>query len=343
MSRILTLAAVALLAGGSFSKAGADAPGVRIVEIPVAAREAPLNVTIWYPAAGEGTSRLLVGGNRLFRGTLGWQDAPIAEGRYPLVLVSHGSGGSFTALGWIASRLAAAGFIVAGPNHPGTMTGDSTPADTVTVWKRPADLSAVLSALLRNPVWAEHIDERRIGAMGFSLGGHTVLAIAGARVEREAYARYCETYPKMPDCVWYAKGGVDIRTVDREKFESSMRDPRIGSVVAIDPALARAYTRDSLKDVAIPVHLINLERPGSPWWEAARADEIVGAFPRANHRIVADAAHLSFLDECGPEARDMLEAEGETDPLCEDGGGRTRAKIHAELAETIEAAFERSW
>jgi len=134
MSRILTLAAVALLAGGSFSKAGADAPGVRIVEIPVAAREAPLNVTIWYPAAGEGTSRLLVGGNRLFRGTLGWQDAPIAEGRYPLVLVSHGSGGSFTALGWIASRLAAAGFIVAGPNHPGTMTGDSIPADTVTVW-----------------------------------------------------------------------------------------------------------------------------------------------------------------------------------------------------------------
>jgi predicted dienelactone hydrolase len=309
----------------------------------VAARAAPLKVTIWYPAAGEGGSPLLVGGSRLFRGTTGVQDAPVADGRHPLVLVSHGSGGTFTTLGWIASRLAAAGYIVAGPNHPGTMTADSTPADTVKVWERPADLSAVLSALLRDPVLGEHVDARRIGAMGFSLGGHTVMAIAGARVEREAYARYCDTYPKLPDCVWYARDGVDIRAVDREKFESSMRDPRIVSVVAIDPALAQAYTRDSLEEVAIPVRVVNLERPGSAWWDAVRSDAIVEAIPGATRHIVADAVHLSFLDECQPGAREMLEAEGETDPLCEDGGGRTRADIHAELAERIAAAFEGSW
>ena len=343
MRRVRPLFALALLVVASSAQAAIeDAVGVRFFDVTAPSRGEPLEVTAWYPAAAGGR-QVLVGDTRLFRGTAGAQDAPLAEGRYPLLLVSHGSGGSITTLGWIASHLARAGFIVAGPNHPGTTTGDSTPADTVKVWERPADLSALLTAMMADPLWRAHIDGSRIGAMGFSLGGHTVLALAGARVTREAYARYCEAKADMPDCVWFAKGGVDLRAVDALEFEKSNRDPRVGAVIAIDPSIVQALTPKSLSAIAVPVHLINLGGPGSIWWDAVQADVIARTVPRAGYDVVPDAAHLTFLAECQPDGRKFLEAVGETDPLCDDAGGRTRAEIHDALANMIEAALRKLW
>ena len=115
----LALAFIVVVTGTlpAVSEGTADAVGVRMFGVPSPAREADLGVTVWYPAA-TGGERVVVGNNRLFRGTAGMRDAPFLAGRYPLVLISHGSGGSINTLGWIASHLAIAGFIVAGPNHP---------------------------------------------------------------------------------------------------------------------------------------------------------------------------------------------------------------------------------
>ena len=256
--------------------------------------------------------------------------------------MSHGSGGSIRTIGWIASHLAAAGFIVAGPDHPGTTTGNSTPADTIRLWERPADMSAVLTAMLDEPTWEPHIDSDRIGAMGFSLGGYTVLALAGTRVSRDAYAGYCDTHPTMPDCVWFASGDVDMAAVDRSAFEGSSHDPRFNAVVAVDPSVVQAMTLDSLSAITVPIHLINLESPGSIWWEAVRSDAIAETIPGASHQVLF-GGHMAFLAECQPGARAFLQEVGETDPLCDDHGGKTRAEVHLALADMIEAAFRRSW
>ena len=179
--------------------------------------------------------------------------------------------------------------------------------------------------------------------MGFSLGGHSVMAIAGARVSREDYARYCEANATMPDCVWFASDQVDMRAVDREAFEWSSRDTRISAVVAIDPSVVHAFTPVSLEGITIPVNLINLGASDSAWWDAVRADLIAGRIDDARHQVIPDAAHLTFLAECQAGARAFLEEVGETDPLCEDAGGRTRSEIHAQLKGMIEAAFRQSW
>lgn len=62
--------------------------------------------------------------------------------------------------------------IVIAPNHPGSTSGDSSPAKTLRVWERPADLSAIadqLDTLLPEGLSA---DTWNIGAVGFSLGGY---------------------------------------------------------------------------------------------------------------------------------------------------------------------------
>ena len=342
MKRPIRSLSAALIASTAMSPAVAGEPaGVRFLAVSVPARDRPLDITVWYPAT-PGGAPTMVGDSRLFHGTEGMQDAPVADGRHPLILVSHGSGGSIRTIGWIASHLATAGFIVAGPDHPGTTTGNSTPADTIRLWERPADISALLTAMLDDPMWEPHIDDTRIGAMGFSLGGYTVMALAGTHVSREAYARYCDTHPTMPDCVWFASGSVDMGAVDRTAFEGSSHDPRINAVVAVDPSVVHAMTAESLGAIPIPVHLVNLENPGSAWWEAVRSDTIARTIPNASLQILP-SGHMSFLAECQPGAHAFLAEVGETDPLCDDHGDLTRAEVHAELADIIETAFRQSW
>ena len=185
---ILPLFSALLLASAAIPSAHATEVGVRTIAVFAPERGRDIAVTVWYPATGGGTPGL-VGDNRLFEGAPALRDAPIAEGDFPLVLFSHGSGGRIEGLSWLATALAEAGFVVAGPNHPGTTSGDSTPAATPKIWERTADLSALIDGFSADAGWREAIDAARIGVVGFSLGGATAMEIAGARADLEDYAR----------------------------------------------------------------------------------------------------------------------------------------------------------
>ncbi|MCX7277111.1 MAG: hypothetical protein NTZ15_07250 [Burkholderiales bacterium] len=318
-----------------------DAPGLQHIYLPTAARERTLDVLLWYPTAPGGQA-LLLEENRLFKGTPVRQDAPVAPGRYPLLLLSHGSGGNAAGMGWLAGPLAQRGYIVAAPNHPGTTTADSTPEATMRIWERPADISAVLTALLAQPDWQARIQPNRVAVLGFSLGGHTALALAGARVNLDRYARYCEDPAAMTvrlgECRWLAGSPVGLRQLDAAHFGQSFKDPRIQQAIAIDPGLAQAFEANSLHSITVPVQIINLGRPGTHP-RAVEGAPLAQAIPGSSYATVPDAIHFSFLRECQANGRAILAEEGEPDPLCDDGGSRARADIHAELLRLVSRAL----
>lgn len=304
--------------------------GVKTIAVQAAHRDRPIQTLIWYPAVAGGLVEN-VGDNPLFEGVPALRDAAMAEGLFPVIILSHGSGGNAANLGWLATALAEEGFIVAAPNHPGTTSGDSTPAETVKFWERPADLSAVLTQLLADEEMGERIDRRNLSLAGFSLGGYAVLTTAGARADAKAYARYCDTNTeKMSECAWLAKGGVDLHQLDDPRVNQSNLDARFTSVVAIDPGLAQAYREDSLAEINIPTLVINFGRPGKVPL-AVDSQRLVKIIPHSEYRTIADAIHFSFLGICKANAAAVLAAEGETDPLCDDGGGRPRKAIHDEI------------
>ena len=318
--------------------------GKATVSVTAPHRNAQLALHLWYPAAAGGVATL-VGDNPLFVGVPARLDASVAPGRHPLILLSHGSGGNAENLAWIATPLAEAGFIVAAPNHPGTTSRDSRQADTMKVWNRPRDLTAIIDALLKDPKWSGSIDPARIGALGFSLGGETVLAAAGARLDAAAFARYCDAIKEVPgmpsDCAWLKKGGIDLHAIDPVPFNAGYGDARVKAIVAVDPAGAQAYNSASLKAIGVPVTIINLGRAATILPAIAAAD-VAATIPHAAYETVADAVHFSFLGTCKPGGAEMLKSEGEGDPLCTDGGGRPRTALHAEIAALIGAAFARS-
>jgi predicted dienelactone hydrolase len=331
-----------LLFGLAYTSAWSqDGPGLQRLYLPAPARERPLEVLLWYPATAGGQAKL-VGESPLFHGTPAQLEAPVSDGRYPLVLLSHGSGGNAANMGWLAGPLARQGYIVAAPNHPGTTTGDSTPQATMRIWERPADISTMLTALLNQTSWQARIQPDRVAVLGFSLGGHTALALAGARVSLDSYARYCEDpvamTVRMGECRWLAGSPVGLRQLDATRFGQSFKDPRIQQAIAIDPGLAQAFETDSLHNITVPVHIINLGRPGTHP-RAVEAAPLAQAIPGSSYATVPDAIHFSFLGECQANGAAVLAQEGDTDPLCDDGGSRSRADIHAELLQLVSMAL----
>ena len=329
-----------------------EAVGVSDIAIHSPERGKDLAVTIWYPSDGKGT-QVLSGEDRIFQSTPAFKDAAVQPGRLPLVLLSHGSGSSVRSMAWIASKLASEGFIVAGTNHPGTTSGDSTPADTPKIWERTDDLSTILTAMTTQGKWSATVDTDRIGVVGFSLGGSAAMEISGARAGLDAYAHYCEDYTTMPDCQWFAGGRgylnnepvsvtkLDLRTLDKARFEQQNRDSRVRSAVLVDPGLALAFQPESLRKIDIPLTFINLGSKGKiP--PAVLADRLAAEVPGATYQQVDEADHFSFLPLCKEGASAFLKSVGERDPICEPAGPRDRSDIHAELEKMIVAAFNRT-
>lgn len=156
----------------------AESPvGFKTTTLPDAQTSRPLEMVAWYPAASTAKPQLIAD-NGVFIGALAVTDAPPAAGEHPLVVLSHGYGGNWGKQVWLASALAHKGYIVAAVNHPGTTTKDRSPQAAAQLWKRPADLSRAIDAVLAQPKQFGAVAKNRIAAVGHSLGGWTVLEIA---------------------------------------------------------------------------------------------------------------------------------------------------------------------
>jgi predicted dienelactone hydrolase len=338
MKLFLALPALALLVAPTIPHAdAADRIGVRTIAVPAPARGTQLDVTLWYPTISD-DAPVVVGDNAVFKGSSAHRDAPIASGSFPIILLSHGGLRAAPNLGvWIASRLAAQGFIVAAP-HPPKPNGQNAWDATREIWLRPADLSATLTAVERDPGLAGRIDAREVGILGFLLGGSSALALAGARVDAETYARSCDNGGVGLDCAWFTKSGVDLHEVDTTNVGRSNLDPRIKAVVAVDPELTTTFSAASLSGISIPVHIINLGRPDTilPGLRAASLEKQI---PGARYDLVPDATQFDSFNECKPEGPAILRREGDDESLC-NYGTRPREEIHAQLAAMIAAIFK---
>ena len=112
-------------------------------------RNRSLQTFVWYPAAtGAKPSALKKLGP--FAPVVAAKDAGLnkARAKYPVVLLSHGSGGTSDKLFWATEKLVQSGIVVIAVNHTGKMTGDSSGKGLLEVWKRPTDLTFALDQVM---------------------------------------------------------------------------------------------------------------------------------------------------------------------------------------------------
>lgn len=145
----------------------------------------PLVVELWYPAqpgTPQGTEyqTLLRDGHRAIalQGRAS-RDARQAEGRFPLVILSHGYPGNRMLMAHLGEKLASRGYVVASLDHT-----DSTYADkgalASTLVNRPLDTAFAKAAL------GHRADCRQYAIIGYSMGGYGALVAGGAAVSEAA-------------------------------------------------------------------------------------------------------------------------------------------------------------
>lgn len=303
----------------------------------------PVSVTMWYPAAdgaqeAEWRAGVFIFGRSAPQAV--WRD----ERAHPLILLSHGTGGSSAQLSWLAEALVQAGFVALAVSHHGNTAAEerSYPHGFVLPWERAEDLRIALAAVLSNPELGPRIDASRIGAGGFSLGGYTALLLGGARHSREGFEAFCASRPQSPSCILPPEAGFDLAELTRlatadplfaaslGRAEADYREPRVRALWLMAPALVPALADDSLRALSMPLALIVGDvDPQTP--PAENLQRLQALLPHVDAHRIDGATHYMFLAPCTWRGRQFA------GPICSDGEGIERERLHAtEAARAVE-------
>ncbi|MBA1232249.1 dienelactone hydrolase [Pseudomonas viridiflava] len=249
------------------------------------------------------------------------ENAPIAMGRFPLLMLSHGNTGTPLALHDLATSLARQGFVVVAVVHPGDNYRDHSRLGSLSnLYGRPLQISEAISAALTDPMLAPYLSARQVGVIGYSAGGETALILAGARPELQRLRQYCVERPQDRDA---CKTQGEL-VADRDDLHPQA-DPRVGALMLMAP-LSLMFGRHTLGDVHVPVlmysgdddQLLALDK---------NAEALARKLPQApDYKLLAGAGHFVFMAPCSDEQRATMPM------VCNDREGVDREDIHRTLS-----------
>jgi predicted dienelactone hydrolase len=302
---------------------------VGFAEVQIASGSEPrLSAGIWYPTDSQPIQHPL----GLFTQRVAL-DAPVAGRNLPLVVLSHGGGGSYQSHYDTGLALARAGFVAAAVSHAGDTYDDQS--KVLELWRRPKQLRLLVSYMLQD--WPDHdrLNANQIGAFGFSNGGFTVLVTAGGVPDPDKTGQYCQLHPSHDLCVALKSANVDpYHLGDNAPANAWVGDPRVRAVVIAAPAFAFAFTSAGLKNVHIPIQLWRAaddHHQPNPYYE----EELRHNLPRLpQYHVVPGAGHYDFLPPCSVRMKAIAPA-----PVCEDTSGFDRARFHKEFNAQVVRFF----
>ena len=234
-------------------------------------------------------------------------DAPSKPGPLPLVLISHGTGGSPLTHRLLAHALARQGFVVGLPRHHANHRDDNswhnTPDNLVA---RPRHLSLAIDGLLAEfgaalrPDW--------VALIGHSLGGYTGLALAGGRPGSLPHEHADGTPQRIP----------------------VVPDARVRALVLLAPATVWYRAAAALRNVRVPILLLMGEKDEwTPDFHAQIVLQGVVDRQQVQHHVIENAGHYSFLSPFPPERTDPAF------PPSQDPPGFDRAQFQPALQAEI--------
>lgn len=287
-----------------------------------------LPVTIWYPARAPERARRegLMDLSAAF-------DAEPAEGRFPLVAVSHGGGGGDLNHHDWAEALARAGYVVAAPRH----LGDSHDfrmglGSREQLLERPRQLRAAIAAARTHPVLGRCVDSDRLGAMGFSAGGYTVLTVLGARPDFSRRRRYCREDNEAP-VACPASRSPHLPVAAPEDWDG-VCERGIRAAVLFAP-FALVFDAHALGRITIPVRIYRAERE-EVTRNPANADSVAAGLGKRPEVATVPGGHYVFIAPVDEAASAKYPVYYRDEP------GVDRRALHARIATELVDFFDRA-
>ncbi|PHR91521.1 MAG: hypothetical protein COA69_09985 [Robiginitomaculum sp.] len=249
-----------------------------------------------------------------------WQPQETHIGAHGLILISHGTGGSLYDHRGTAKALTKAGFIVVSVLHAGDNYQDHSKLGTLEYFPdRQKELGAALDLILGSAEYGDKIDPDRIGALGFSIGGHTVLNLLGARSDFNLIRNHCADPARDPrHCAYGAEQVAEVPDQDWGAIAFE-KDVRIKAAVLINP-VGTTFGAGDLDAITIPILLRGAEQDQiltAPF----HAHNVHTRLPSAHDYQTVKAAHHFYFIEPMPWPLRLAGIEAAQDPK---GFHRTR-------------------
>lgn len=288
-----------------------------------------LDVNIWYPSVRP--ARDIQYGPWEISAARGGK--PV-DGRFPLILLSHDTAGSRFSYHDTAAWLAACGFVVAAPTHPGDNMNNM---DQLLTWEqlesRVRELSGLISFLLNDVETEPSIDHDRIGVLGFGAGGTAALLLGGALPDCEGWKDYCAQAGKHDMyCNVWAQNRMDglCRSLPLTR---SPADTRIKAVAAVAPGFGMLFGRESFRWFYPPLLLVaaagdNLNKV------ALHARKIYECTGKKARWLVLDKADAgALMAPCPPSLAEELPE------LCRSVSEEDRKAVHKNMFAALSDFF----
>ncbi|MCF2874084.1 MULTISPECIES: alpha/beta hydrolase family protein [unclassified Tenacibaculum] len=223
----------------------------------------PLATEIWYPTFDSIPKQEKKEKKKeLFKTMETISNASIPKKKYPLLLVSHGTGGNRFSLTWFIEKMVKEGYIVVSLDHYGNSTFNKIPREFVKWWERAIDVQFVLTKVLKDKEIGSKIDTLKIGGVGFSLGGYTNIALAGGYVDRtvrendkEEDRKMPPEFPKTDEIIDFEKDSLIVSSYN--KYKDVVKDKRIKSFFVMAPAIGFGFhTKKQTKSIDAPIFIV---------------------------------------------------------------------------------------
>ena len=252
----------------------------------------------------------------------------MTTGKFPLVIISHGSGGTNLGYRSIAFALVKKGFVVGMPLHPKNNFKENEAEGTISNWKnRPLHISSSIDSILSNRKISENIDFDKIAVIGHSAGGYTALAVAGGVADTSHIIELCLSNSQINESFC---GLVKDNKTKAVKIENS-HDKRVKAIVLMAPVGILFKSENSLAEVDIPILLLNAEKDDE-LTEPYHSEIIVRNYKNKElltYCTIPNAGHYSFITPF-PEAM-----KHELGIVGEDPEGFDRSAFHQLLSTDI--------
>lgn len=304
-------------------------------------RSRPIVTELWYPTTDS--LKESDKGFSPFVRTFTVRDAKLPLKKHPLIFISHGNGGNRLSMEWLAQSLVQSGYVVAAVDHWGNTHSNKIGIEFVKPWERPLDISFALTKLLENAVYHDIIDEGGIGALGFSYGGYTVLALAGAVLNYELILKFynsaegkkeINSIPEFPN-LWQQLQNPAL--IEKMQNVPNLKDNRLSAFFAISPGTARGFSNSKqFENIQNPVFIIGAE-----------SDSItpVESYSRKYHKLITHSEYYEFKGKVGhyvmlAEANEEVKKEAPI-PFTDDPSV-DRHQVHSKVSELAKMFFNKN-
>jgi predicted dienelactone hydrolase len=178
----------------------------------------------------------------------------------PIIVVSNGLGAERKRFAELANHLASYGFAVAVPEHPGSNYQRQKDFikglyqenfDATDYFNRPLDISFILDSLtaINQNQFDNKLDVENVGIFGYSIGGTTALALAGAEIDFPHLQAACQENLDLANIsILY-----QCRALEMRSRAVSFQDKRIKAAFLFVPFGKSLFGETQLEKVTIPL------------------------------------------------------------------------------------------